>query len=450
METISQRIAAFTSELTHDALPEAIREKARVTLLHNLGVALAGGPLWGAPRAYAEALAEAGATAGARLLISGRPVTPDTAAFTNATLMHARAQDDVYFPGLTHVGAIMTPAVLAMAEQRGASGTDLLTALVAGCEAAGAISQGFAQRTTPRGFRASGIFGVFASTVGVARLLGLDRSATAHAIGIATSLASGINQAWVSGSQEWQLQAGMASRNGILAARLAAAGATGAPDALEGRAGFYTAFMGDLQGVADVGRDLGRSWRILEVTYKPYAVCAILQEPVRQAIGMAREHDLRTDAIRAVRLHLPPAEAAYPGTDGAGPFAGVGATLMSAPFCLAVALSQRTVKGEDLQRLDDPVLSPLVARARVIADESLGARSFVLEVDLADGRMLRHASHATVEPFNWNRAEVIANLHAMADELPIDAAGIARLADTVLRAEAFGARDIVSACVVGG
>lgn len=448
MTTLSQRLAGFSSALTWDSLAETVREKCKVSMLHNLGVAVAGGPLLGAPVRYAEALREQGPGACARLLISGRMATPDTAAFVNGALMHARAQDDVYFPGLTHVGAVMTPAVLAVAESIDASGRDVVAALAAGYEVAGAISQGFAPRTTPRGFRATGIYGVFASTAGVAHLLKLDAPATANAIGIAASLACGTNQTWVSGTQEWQLQVGTGSRNGILAARLAAAGATGAPDALEGAAGFYQAFLGTTEGVDHVGRDLGRQWRSLDVTYKPFAVCAILQAPVTQAIAFARQHELRPADIAAVRLHLAAAEAAYPGTDATGPFVDIGATLMSAQFCVAVALAERRFKGEDLKRLADPLLRPLIERTRVIADPGLGTRSFVLEIDRTDGTTLRHAQHTVGEPFNWNRTETMSNLRAMADELPLDAAGIERLGATVLAAERHTARDIVSACVV--
>jgi 2-methylcitrate dehydratase PrpD len=235
----------------------------------------------------------------------------------------------------------------------------------------------------------------------------------------------------------------------VLAAGLAQAGGTGAPDALEGRAGFYAAFLGDTAGLSSIGADLGTTWRTLDVTYKPYAVCAILQEPVRQAIALAQGHDVRPAAIDAVRLRLTPAEAAYPGTDSTGPFSDIGATLMSAPFCLAVALTQRHVKGVDLKRLDDAALMPLVARSGVIPDESLGARSFVLEVDVAGHGTLRRAFHAEGEPFNWNGAEVMDNLRAMRDELPIDAARIEALGDVLRSAERHAARDLVSAAVVG-
>ena len=80
MTTVSQRIADFASALTWDVLPAAVREKSKVTLLHNLGVALAGAPLCEAPLRYARALEESGTTASARLLANGAAATPDTAA----------------------------------------------------------------------------------------------------------------------------------------------------------------------------------------------------------------------------------------------------------------------------------------------------------------------------------------------------------------------------------
>lgn len=448
MDTLTQRIARFTAGLTHEALPEAVREKCKVSLLHNLGVALAGGPLLQAPRRYAQMLGEAGPGASARLLLGGDRASAETAAFVNASLMHARAQDDVYFAGLTHAGAILSPAVLAVAEQLDASGQEVVTALAAGYEAVGAISQDVARLTTPRGFRASGIYGGFGAAAGVARLLGLDATATAHALGLAASSASGTNQTWVSGTQEWQIQIGLAARNGLMAARLAQVGATAAPDALEGPAGFYRAFLGHCDGLAAIGNDLGQHWRCLDVTYKPYAVCAILQAPVAQAIALAQANDIDPGQIAAIRLSLNPAEAAYPGTDARGPFVDIGATLMSAQFCLAVALSQRVVRGVDLQRLNDPALQPLIHCTEVIPDASLATRQFVLDIELRGGSRLRHASQHTGQPFNWDRQGVMDNLRAMSDEIPLPPPRLERLFDTVLHAERHSARDIVSSAIV--
>jgi 2-methylcitrate dehydratase PrpD len=447
--TVAQRIAAFSSSLTWESLPAEVKEKSKVTLLHNLGVALAGIPLVAAPLRYARALEENGTTASARLLAGGIGVTPDTAALVNGALMHARAQDDVYFPGLTHAGAVMTPAVLAVAESIDAPGREVLTALVAGVEAAAALSQDYGVAASNRGFRPTGAFGVFASTVAVARLLKLDAERTVNAIGIASNAAGGCQQPWVASSQEWQLHVGMGARNGILAAKLAAAGVEGAPDAIEGIVGFYRCFTGSAEGAESVATDLGRTWRIKDVTYKPFPVCAILQGPVTGAIALAKKHDLQPGDIAAVRLHLNPTEAAIHGTDSRGPFADTGATLMSAQFCLSVALSKRTVQGRDLQRYEDPLLAKIIARSSVHADPSLGTRSFVLEVDRTDGTRLRHVEQTEGEPFNWTREETVASLRRIADELPFDGGDFDAFVQTVLDAERHSAREIVDACVRG-
>ena len=85
----------------------------------------------------------------------------------------------------------------------------------------------------------------------------------------------------------------------------------------------------------------------------------------------------------------------------------------------------------------------------MLVDPTLGTRCFVLEVDLANGQTLRHVSQADGEPFNWTRSEVIDNLHAMQDELPLDSQDLERFCGTILDAEKRSVRDIVSACVVG-
>lgn len=445
--TINQRVSSFTSALDFQDVPEAIREKARVSLLHNLGVAMAGQQMVPAPYAYAEALGGAGRGGASRLLITGRETTEETAAFVNGALIHARAQDDVFFPGLTHVGATITPAVLAVGEAHDSSGESLITALIAGYEAAAALSEGLAARTTARGFRATGLYGVLGAAAAVARLVELDEVSTVHALGIAASIAGGTNQTWWAGTQEWQLQAGHAARDGVMAVALARAGATGAADALEGSAGFYQAFLGERDGLSEIACDLGSTWRSQAVTYKPYPVCAILQAPVTEAVDLATQQDLVVDQVTRVRLSLPPAEASYPGTDSTGPFHDVGGTLMSAQYCLAVALTERTVAAADLRRQDDGALMSLVRRIEVRSDEGLAPQSFQLEVDLAEGTLERSVS-SSANRFNWDRDGVARQLQGMLDEMPLDGDGLDHLCRVVLAAHEHSVRDIVSACVL--
>ena len=448
MSTITGRLAEFTAALDYADLPLTVREKIKVSLLHNLGMAVSAGPLVDVSNLYVAELNEQGSAASSRLLLNGKSASSETAAFINGVLIHPRCQDDVYFPGLMHIGAIVTPAVLAIGEKINCSGEELITALAAGYETAGALSDGYAVRTTARGFRASGIFGVFGATAAVAKLLGLNATQTANALGIAASMAAGTNQTWLSGTQEWQFQIGLAARNGILAANLAAAGGTGSLEALEGKGGFYAAFMGSTEDLQEIGRDLGSLWRSLNITYKPYPVCGILQGPVVDAISMAKEHEIDPEQILAVRLTLPASEAAYPGTDYVGPFYDVGNGLMSSQYCLAVALLKRSFKSDDLLDREDPLLLKLVRQVRVIPDESLTPRSFILQIDTTDGKTITKVSSSSADAFDWDRREEINHLESMIDEMPFKIDRLRNLISVVLDSEKHNVREIISATIL--
>ena len=170
---------------------------------------------------------------------------------------------------------------------------------------------------------------------------------------------------------------------------------------------------------------------------------------MREAITLASQGNFRVDHVSAVRLTLPPAEAAYPGTDSRGPFTDIGATLMSSQFCLAVALTQRRLIGSDLKRLNDPSLKDLIDKIEVHANPGLQPRSFVLEVDLADGQTVTRSFTPTGQPFNWERAEVTGQLQSMVDELPIGTEGLDHLCQVVLSAENQTVQQIVDACCTG-
>ncbi|WP_105035505.1 MmgE/PrpD family protein [Cryobacterium aureum] len=409
----TSKLGAFVAGLGLADVPEDVVAKARCALVHNLSVAAAGGIL--APVAAQWAAARTGGT-GARALISGLELAPADAAFANGCLVHARAQDDVYFPGLTHVGATTIPAVLALAEQRGSTLGEVLLAIVAGYEVACAVSTPTAQQTTGFGFRASGIYGVFGSAAACAKLLALDAVQSANAIAIAASFAAGTNQTWVDSSQEWQFEVGQAARSGLEAALLAAAGGVGAVDAFEGASGFYAAFARDADAGRDLATKLGRTWFTRAVNFKPYPVCAILQAPVVEAIKLHSE--LAGAPFVTASIRLSPPEAHYPGTEGSAPFEDPGAALMSASYCLAVALTEGTVSADDLFRSHEDELRDRSHRIKVIPDESLSRQSFVLDVDFgaAGTRRVEHVGDGTT--FNWQRAELEQNVQRLAGEVP--------------------------------
>lgn len=442
MQTVTQRVAEFVANFELEQAPNEVVEKTKVTLLHDVGVAMAGHTLAGP--AYSLAKDIGTCADGARLLVDGTPVTVEQAALATGALMHARTQDDTQLSILTHLGCTTLPGLISLGDREHRNGRDFLTAMIAGYEAASEIAGEHAAKSTARGLRATSIYGPFASAAACARLLSLSAEQTANALGLAASFGGGTNQTWVAGTQEWQYQVGMASRNGLIATLLAARGVSAAPDALEGAMGHYRSYAGDVGGADTVGTSLGSRWRTLEVTYKPFPVCAINQVPVSIMIDLVTRHEIQEQDVESVTLTLSPTEAAYPGTDEHGPFREVGGSLMSAPYCLAVAIRKRNVAIADLRDFDDESLMALVRRVEVQADETVPGNSCRITVRTRAGEVSDEYI-STPATFNWDRNETAARLAMIVDDMPFGQDRLDHLAEVCLDLDNHSVRDLVSA-----
>ena len=168
----------------------------------------------------------------------------------------------------------MVPAALAVAEEQGASGADLLVALTAGSEVVTRLGMVAGAGFHVRGFHPTAVCGVFGAAAAASRLRGLDATATTNALGIAGSMASGLLEFLSDGSATKRLHPGWAAHAGIIASRLAAHGATGPATVLEGRFGLYAAYLDrtdvDLAASLD---DLGERWETPNIAFKPYPAC---------------------------------------------------------------------------------------------------------------------------------------------------------------------------------
>ncbi|WUI04177.1 MmgE/PrpD family protein [Spirillospora sp. NBC_00431] len=445
-ETLAERIAEFTSGLDLSAVPPDVVEKAKVTLLHDLGVGLAGHRLAETGFAFAKENGACNPSRGARLPVDGTAVTVESCALATGALIHARTQDDTQVSVSVHLGSTTLPALLALADRADLHGRELLTAMIAGYEAASVIAAGRAGPSTARGFRATSVYGPLAAAAASARLLGLGAGETVSALGLAAAFGGGTNQTWLAGTQEWRYQVGSASRNGMVAALLAARGVTGAPDSLDGAAGHLRAFS----GIADAPEAdrLGDDWRIRRVTYKPYPICAINQVPVTVLTGLARRHGVKADDVESVTAELSPDDAAYPGIDAHGPFRDVGGTLMSLPYCLAVALRDGGIELADLRRFDDPALMDLTRRITVAAADDVPQGGCRITVRTRDGGTRADAFAPDATMFDWDRDETAARLRAMAAETPLPPPRLDGFIEVALDLDRRPVRELVGATIV--
>lgn len=440
MKTDSLKIAEFAKSVTLDDVPAEVRAKLKATLLHNLGMIRAGAAL--ALPAIARAVPLQG-HGSASLLHDGTSVVKEHAVIANAAMLHARTQDDTHLPAITHLAATALPALIAAAEGVDASGVQFLEATLVAYEAGCAVAVEVGPAASARGLRPSSVLGGIGAAAGVARLLGLDQSAVQHAVGLAASFGGGTGQTWVGGTDEWQFQVGVAGQNGLLAAELAAAGVRAAQDSLEGVAGLYRALTGKRKPHQNP-LQFGTLWRIHEVTYKPFPVCALNQMPVAVLLAMMDELGFVAEDVESMELRLAPAEASYPGMAEDAPFAGPSASLMSASFCLAVAARERTITRAMVEDYDNVEVSALANRIQVVGDENLRPGQCLITVRGAHQTWRSEQIEAPAS-FDWGFDEVHRRLLALGSERGMSVEALDGLVLCLDKLEALSARDLVHA-----
>ncbi|MEV0973532.1 MmgE/PrpD family protein [Microtetraspora glauca] len=273
--TAARDLAEWATRLRPDDVPGDVRDAACRHLLDGFGTALAAGRTGAAAPALAVARGLGGAPESA-LLGTGERGSAVAAALATGTLVHALDFDDTHAGGLVHATAVVLPAALAVGEQVGASGAEVLAAAVAGYETVCRVAAAAPHAFHAHGLHATMTCGVLSAAVVAARLLRLGPETTVDALGIAGSQAGGLLEFLSTGASTKQLHPGFASASGILAARLAAAGASGPDSVLEGPHGLYAALAGRTVDAASVTRGLGETWETTRVGIKPYPACQLM------------------------------------------------------------------------------------------------------------------------------------------------------------------------------
>ena len=345
MEKLTRAIAEFAATVDANAIPERCRYGARIGMLDCVGVMIAGAreP---APRLVAATVAASGANDGAPEIPSGRNLAAGDAALVNGTAAHVLDYDDVGMDG--HTSAVLTSAILAEGWSLGSSGQEALAAYVIGYETWALLLELEPGRMHERGFHPTAIWGTPACAAACARLNGLDAAQTTNAIAIAASLASGVVANF--GSMTKSLHVGRTAQAGVLAARLAKAGFTGSPDALEHPAGFMRAHSpSGHPNLAEADWQLGKTWRMAElgVNIKRYPMCYATHRSIDAMLDLVAEHDLKPDKVDTINVRIGDAQQLM--LRNHDPATALEAKF-SMEFAMAAALVERRVS---LKELDD-------------------------------------------------------------------------------------------------
>ncbi len=292
----------------------------------------------------------------------------------------------------------MWPAVLAAAEDTGASGREACAAFVLGAEAACRVAMSVHPWHYDAGWHITGTAGPLGAAAGAGRLLGLSAEQMAHALGAAGTQAGGVRE--VFGSDSKALHPAKSAANGLQAAQLAKAGFTSADDILGGRRGFWAVLSAAGHSEEQLLGGLGERWELANNGLKPYAN-GVVSHPIQDAVIQLRnEHGLSAKDVTAIHARVNPLVLEL--MDRPEPRRGLEGKF-SFQHCAAAALVDGA--GHDAQFSDERVADPTIAALRALVsatpDEAMGEDQVHVAISLADGRTVEtHIEHATGSPGN--------------------------------------------------
>src|SRR5262245_61937328 len=385
------QLADYAVACRYDDIPPDVRDRAKQCIADTIATIIFGSELpWS--RIIAAFAEKSGAGGKSRILgRGGGRVHAPAAALANGAQAHAFEMDNLTWPNTgVHPGATLLAPALAVAQERGGSGRDLITAVVAGAEVMIRIGRATHHSNEGRGFHAPGTTGPFGAAVACGKLMGFDIPRMCNALGIAGSLACGLMEFARSGTGAMvkRLHLGRAAESGVLAASLAADGFTGPVSVLEGPFGFLRVFCGDEFDAAELTRGLGDSYATRSITLKRFPCHITAHTSVQAILDLRAEHGYAPSDVAAIHIA------------GNDKMVGVNnirapADLMMAqyaiPFCVALAhvRDPRDPRAFDETALRDPQIRALAERVSIgIGENRPTPLAAVVTVTLQDGRAL--------------------------------------------------------------
>ena len=344
-----------------------------------------------------QAIEIASRTLGGKSTIIGTSyrVAPSEAAFVNAILGHGLVREDMHTRSVSHLGVVIFPTLLALAERRPVTGSDFILAAVCGYEIGGAVGAALADKDFVRLHRPTGTSGPIGAAGAGSILLGLSEDAMVSAVGLAANTVSGFNEWPYAGGDEMFFQAGFAARNAVTSVELAELGAFTSDTAFDGRAGLFAALNRSdrVSAAMPFSED---KLEIMSVFYKPAPACNYAQTPSQAALALAAQDGIQSKDVASIRVKCSAAAFAYPGCNSAGPFERILQAKMSIHYCVAATLVQGKIAEGNYRLLSDPEVMRLVAATAVEVDPGFTAEYPRLQgaevvVTLRDGQVRRRS-----------------------------------------------------------
>ena len=425
-----------------DLSANAIR-KAKECILDCLGCIYAGLP-FDSSRIVREFALEQYAKGPCTIIGTKHKLVPPGACLANSTSGHGPELDDTSNDAVLHVGVIVIPVALALAEKLKLGGREMLAAIAAGYDVH--IKTGKAanpETHLARGLHPTATCGMFGATMTASKMMNLTVEQTANALGIVGSFVAGNLECYSDGSLTKRLQPGLASSSGLTAAALASKGYTGPKSIFEGPRGFFHAYC-DNPKPEELIR--GERFEIESISFKPHACCRFNQTPIDAALDICLKHDVRPENIQSIQIDLSktgynivgqPAEVKF------NPQTVVDAQF-SAPYGVAIACLERkafleehseaAIRRQDVRDLLKKITTRHDPECDRFFPEAWPAR---VTITVEDGRKytseVKYAKGDPQSPLSWE--ELLAKFNALVPSSVLSEARKQSLIDAVTSIE---------------
>jgi len=236
------------------------------------------------------------------IIAQGKRARAHDAAMINGSFGHALDYDDVNFRLHGHPTVPVAPVVLALAEQHGFSGADVVRAFIVGYEVECALGGMAGDEHYNNGFHVTGTMGTFGAAAAAANLLGLNAEQTMNALGVAATQAAGIKSMF--GTMTKPLHAGKAAMNGMIAAQLAARGFTAGKDAIECAQGFMAV---SAPGFVAENFTAGgnQPYEVENNLFKYHAACYLTHSTIEALNQIRATHGIGLDDVDKLTIYMP-------------------------------------------------------------------------------------------------------------------------------------------------
>jgi aconitate decarboxylase len=300
------QLCRWLQDLKLSDVPSRIRERAKDILLDGIGCGIVGAHLpWS--RVAVDAVSRFDGRGDRTLIGWGRTVPATTAALLNGTFIQGFELDDFHPRAPLHSAALVIPALLACAEERGGvSGTEFLLGAVAGFEVGPRVGLALhGPQMLTRGWHSGAVFGTHAAAAAAGVLLRLDAARFEDAFGLAATQSAGLMAAQYEAMCK-RMHHGFSARNGLFAALVAAAGYTGIKRVFETPYGGYLSMFGEGHDPLpeEIASGLGSRWETESIVLKPYAAMGGLHASLDGIFSLMAEKPIQSEAVASIDIEL--------------------------------------------------------------------------------------------------------------------------------------------------